>query len=1249
MKRLLVFFLILFRFPALYAQEEPADASPDNPPGLSREFVLERDIATSSRRELADWCRSLGLDDEGGKDVLAGRLRLYYRGALGSPEQDPAAAPGTAAADAAEQAAAPGTAGAAEQAAAPGTADAAEQAAAAAGAAEQAAAAAGAAEQAADTAGQAADTAEQAAGAADTAGQAPGAAEQAAAPGTADTAGPAAAPGTAGAAEQAPGAAEQAAAPGTAAAGAAEQAAGTEEPPVLQETVETGPEKRPLLIIIESARTTEYFTVESVHEEYARLQGGVSVSLKDGEINHRIRAEEILYNRTRKIMTASGSVEYVKEMADTIETFWGDGITVNLDNWSTAFMKGTSDRAISDGEIEYRFEGEVISRSGEDSTVLRRAKITNPNDDESYWSINASRLWLLPGSDWAVFNAVVKVGEIPVLYLPYFFVPADELIFHPVLGIRTREGSFVQTTTYILGRPKISSSSEESSITTIMGSGAGIEKRQEGIFLRSTGRKLRDESEVKLSLLADAYANLGYYLGTELIVPPRGPFGELLFSLGLGFSRDIAYDYGNYTPFYPKYDGASRWRRSHFFDAGVPFRYRLVSVGSVEGSGALAASSRLSWNLPLYSDPYVDNDFMRRSEDSSLFTLIRSSTSPDTNISDSSIGSYNWNITGNISFVTAGMSPYINELSITSIANSVSFETRSTKPAPDSKLSYPPDLSFFYPDRFTLFSIAASIGGEPLSLGERAQAGETEEAVLPGWGRPISPWPEEPEAQDQEEPLSLSPPELNRTLQVPALGGRRFTLDYRLTPSAVSEIKLNSSSWTGPDDIDWGDLAYQFFTIGADGAVGLTLSENRNIYTHNLRFYGASSWQDYTYLNKQAPEYDTPAERENAMRQVHNMTYLSGSVEYGFTLWPFYQSQAWSTTNFQYNLKGLMGKSEYDLSGDSWDLRWGRWNREDIEFHRVQANFNLTVMDKLQSLYITADIPPEENSLAWDATVRAGASETNARSRIWDPFDDPSYEPIYFTETLRFTDTLFFWHYMVYDPELSDFTILNSSLTWGGLRVSFTATRSQGYYLVDQAGNPAGGWHLKSGDEKLNPQELSVGYTKTHSFNDGRRLSFEGNVNTGLTFDLQRYSYSKFYFTLGLTAKINRFFDITVNSHSENSEIFRYFQGLPFFNDVDIEMPGEKNPFVDLINSFRFDSVDKRKASGFKLKSFGLDLVHHLGDWDATLGMRLTPEFDSAALQYKFNTEISFTVQWKPIREIKTSLEYTTDKGLSYE
>ena len=64
------------------------------------------------------------------------------------------------------------------------------------------------------------------------------------------------------------------------------------------------------IITIESAKTTEYFTLDVVDEEYARLKGDVIISLKDGTALHRIKAWEILFNRTRNVMTASGNVEY---------------------------------------------------------------------------------------------------------------------------------------------------------------------------------------------------------------------------------------------------------------------------------------------------------------------------------------------------------------------------------------------------------------------------------------------------------------------------------------------------------------------------------------------------------------------------------------------------------------------------------------------------------------------------------------------------------------------------------------------------------------------------------------------------------------------------------------------------------------------------------------------------------------------------------------------------------------------------
>ena len=234
------------------------------------------------------------------------------------------------------------------------------------------------------------------------------------------------------------------------------------------------------IIVIESAKTTEYFTIDAVNEEYVRLTGDVVISLKDGNATHRIKAWEVLYNRTRNVITASGGVEYVREEGGTTETFRGASITVNLDNWSSIFLDGASTMAGTSGASAYRFAGTVISRNDEEVTLLTRAEITNPLNEDALWSIRAARLWLLPGNDWAVLNAVLRVGNIPVLWIPFFYYPADEIFFRPVLGSRTRDGTFLQTTTYLLGRPTASAMTENSITRIFGGSPDDMEMRREG-------------------------------------------------------------------------------------------------------------------------------------------------------------------------------------------------------------------------------------------------------------------------------------------------------------------------------------------------------------------------------------------------------------------------------------------------------------------------------------------------------------------------------------------------------------------------------------------------------------------------------------------------------------------------------------------------------------------------------------------------------------------------------------------------
>ncbi|MDL2229672.1 LPS-assembly protein LptD [Treponema sp. OttesenSCG-928-L16] len=998
-------------------------------------------------------------------------------------------------------------------------------------------------------------------------------------------------------------------------------------------------------VVIESARDTEYFTLEVVDEEYARLRGDVLISLKDGNTVHRIKAWEILYNRTRNIMSASGNVEYIREDGDTIETFRGENISVNLDTWETVFMGGSSERSLSDDETAYRFSGTVISRSDEEVTVLTQAEITNAKNEESYWSLHASKLWLMPGSDWAILNAVLKVGEIPVLYIPFFYLPGDELIFHPVLGYRSREGSFVQTTTYLLGRPKADSSKEQSSITKILGNNKDMERTREGLFLRSTGRKAQDENKPTLSLLFDAYTNLGFYIGTEATIPKSGIFGATEISAGIGFTRDVhQISTTYYTPF-AKFDGSSNWNSSRLFSFSLPFRYRLNAKGSLSGNWG-----SFSWLFPFYSDPYVDKDFLNRSEEVDWFNMIKEGAAAEDDLAyDSAISSYEWRFNGSFSNIpVTRLSPYLSSFSISSISTTLSFKTR-TSASITSDAS--PDRLFFYPDKLTIYSLSASLSGKPFSYNESGKSSESAENEGPDplWniGVPRSPWDEGEEAADTagSGQVSLSPPVLAQTFSLSSSSRTpSVDLDYRLTPTSATEMQFRSSSahWKEAKDVDWGDLSSILTTIRGDGNVGLTVTDPGSIYSASLRLSGTAAWRDYLYINDEAEEFDTAAEKDALKLNAYNATFFTTSSEFAFTLKPFIQSAVWSSSNFSYSLKGLLAKSVFDGSaGDpSWNMEYGSWSKEDIETHKVTANMNASVRDKQQTLTLSADIPPEDADVSGNAVVRVWRTETSVSSGIQDIFDDPLYESVRITETIDLGTSRSFRQNIIFDPELGEFTSMTSSLTLWGFSTSFTAAHSRRYELI-----PGSGWKLTQDPARLNPREFKMGYNKTFSreAEEKKLVSWALTVNTNLAFDLQRYTYSSFTFSLGTTLKINNFLDLTFATTSENSVIFRYFQSLPFF-DLPITLPGEQNVFTDLVNSFRFDDPALRRSSGFKLKSMTVSATHYLGDWEAVLGLKLSPYLDTNAREYKFNTEISFIVRWLPISEIKTEISYDKDE-----
>jgi hypothetical protein len=1091
----------------------------------------------------------------------------------------------------------------------------------------------------------------------------------------------------------------------------------------MPETAAAEGEDKRKIITIESARSTEYFKIEAVDEDYARLSGEVKLSLKDGETVHRITAQEILFNRTRNLLTAAGGVEYIKESEGTTETFRGENITVNLDNWSSIFLNGVSERTLQSDGTTYRFAGNVISRNDEEVMVLSKAAISNANNPEALWSLAATRVWLLPGSDFAIFNAVLKVGEIPVMYIPFFYYPADEVIFHPVIGFRSREGNFVQTTTYLLGRPKANANTQ-SSLGRILGNSSDMEKKREGLFLRSTGKKRKDPDAVSLKAMVDYYANLGAYLGLDLSTPKFGILNAMDLSLGLGFSRTVVPmgTGGNYTPFAPKYDGSSDWNRSNLFSKDVPFRYRFKTNSSLGGK-----YGSLSWAFPFYSDPFIDKDFLTRAEEMDWVNMIQQGAAgieEDTATSGTGeLGSYQWQLNGQLNPSLPVLAPYVSNLSISSISSTMSFITKerqtSSKSSTSSSSSTPPagsttdplrehspDRKFYAPDKFTIYSVNGSISGTPLTLGAAASqaaadaAKQEAEDPFKNIGIPRSPWEkaEDTAASNKNTPDKLTPPVLNQRFDMAGKGSSRFSIDYRITPTSSSELQFRSSKWKTYDEIDWNEVSSVLSAVGGDASATFNLNHSDGLYSNNFTFSGNGAWRQYSYLNEEAESYTKtstktinksgktdkeiedeienvikevnktetvisfsydsatgiltivsrdPTKVEAARRQQYSSSFYSTSYAYTATIRPLYFSSIWGQSNLQYSFKGLLAKSNFIGTGDDpeWETIHGAWEKEKLDSHQFAVNLAANIMEKVQNMSLSAELPPREPALTSDATFRVWISETNARIRVTNPADGDKrkVEPFYTTETLRFGNAGSLVHYMVLDTELKEFTTITSTLTLWGMTARYTATRMQGYELNRSDGH-INGWQQIKGDPTLKSSEFSLGYAQTFAKKElwKQRLNFSLNVNTNLRFDLQRYSSSSFNFSLGFTLGIGGFVDLSLSAASENAVIFRYLKNLPGFEEfADLYPEGEQNNvFIDLFNSFRFDDEGRRRSSGFKMKNFNLSATHHLGDWNAVVGVTMSPYLPTGSYRYELSTDVSFLVQWVPISEIKSDIKY---------
>ena len=523
---------------------------------------------------------------------------------------------------------------------------------------------------------------------------------------------------------------------------------------LIAQSNDSGGEAEITVITINNARQSSYTKAEDTGNDCILLEGSVSLTVQKGNTTNEIKADKIVYDRNTEMLYADGNVEIIMKSGSGKDSASASSLIMNTSTLEGVFDGGKIVQQQSDavnlpsGSTLIVFS-EIFGKGNENVITFKNSSLTFCDEDPPHWHIDATRTWLLPGGEFAFFNALLYVGVVPVMYFPAFYYPKDELIFNPVFNYTKRNGYSVQTTTYLWGRKPLnnSSSSSSSSSSTQKDSTSAEslkavynfikpsslkEQKLEGLILHNLDEDYKGDSSHYVKMLADWYSNLGYLVGIDGVTNPFSKYiSRLNFNAYLGFSNTVFKSSDSQLVYYPYSSTGVTYRdESSFLGLKLPFRY------AANLDFQLSKPFQISLSLPVYSDPYFSNDFLLDRKETMdwisyfLDSAERNSTKEDTT-STREVSSFQWKVYSTYSpSLPAFIKPYLSSLSF-NMTNSVSIASKNVvwdklstvteggvnkyiygeKKYEKDWATYTPNRRFYYPSLVTPASANVSISG----------------------------------------------------------------------------------------------------------------------------------------------------------------------------------------------------------------------------------------------------------------------------------------------------------------------------------------------------------------------------------------------------------------------------------------------------------------------------------------------------------------------------------------------------------
>jgi hypothetical protein len=1062
------------------------------------------------------------------------------------------------------------------------------------------------------------------------------------------------------------------------------------------------PEVASRVITIASADSSEYLTAREDGDAIIRLTGRIKVLMVDSAAGEKlsIEADELMVNRDANILFARGDITLERIKPDGAEYFYGQIIEFDMDDWSGLFVDGRSVHG-QQSATKMIFRARQMARPGGSVLVFDDGEITSSLEEYPHYSIRAARIWILGPNEWAMSSATLSVGEVPVLWLPFFFYPGEEIVFHPVFGYRDREGRLVQTTTYLLGAHK----PKEQSISLFkLTEGAGnYEKVVEGVFLRTTNQKKTSATADHIKIMADVYSNLGVFGGAQLKLATLGPFKPFDASIGLGISRSVFAGAGSmYTPFAQVADFQSVWNLIDYSGLELPFRFGLDLTARL-AMGPLS----LSIVLPFYSDPFFDKDFRNRSEHMDWLKFLKQEQNPSPPAERSAFVD---RIDAQLAVPASSLPAWLGTLSLSRLSTSLAWTARTRTRTEDPLLyNADPARKFFVPDQWTILDVTANLGGtllkypQPAATSSRpaaptaaapatgqattapaagsaapaaapAQAGRTaasaqaastqaglaagpagvdglsaggtgaiaDPLVLALATLPDARQPWETPGQPQRPPVTQSydftAPGLLAGERIQSREPLSATLTWTASPLAKWDHRFMSTV-NRPVDFDLFDTQYQTIAFRTNGALNLTA----NLYGG---FVGIAAGLTGQTQYQWRPLADDSSASLLQSWILQDARYRSDRLAATFRLngVPFQDQWLLAPTRVAYTINSTIYeykfiKMQADKVTPEYDALWLDWSRDRITAHNLSFTLGLQPFGFVQTLNLQADLPPLTEGYAIRLDMKVPGASLGLQTKYGRPKADADFRwnPLTISGSLGGTPGPVLSGNFIWNIESAAAQTASAKLSWTGFSIELAARQA-----AMQEFKEAVGWN-PVGAETFMPASLQVIYRNSWKPDPVWRNRMAWTIDAGVDIrqSFIRFADSSMDFNLGFTFKIHEFLDIKFASVSRNSALWRYYAGI-FGDVVPVSARKPVNPVEDILKSFNFADITDRQNALFKLKSLSVKLEHDLRDWDLSAELSLVPQ--KVNNEFTFKPSFSLSLAWRAVPEFKSSYRKDGDK-----